>query len=425
MALTKSLGFQIVLILSLALCLRLGAGVWWQRGLPQGKQFRFGDSESYWLLGQGIAHGEPFEYGEKWLSIFRTPGYPIMLAGLFRLTGDDPPVWCARALSAVLGTMAVGAVMWLTWLLFDIRIARLAGLLAALYPGGIALGVLVLAEAPFCPLMVLHLIGWTVAYRAKKSSGQGLAALLGGACAGAATLMRPSWLLFTPFALLIAIAFFQHRRRQLWVGAAMLAGLCIVMSPWWVRNWQVSGRFVPTTLQVGASLYDGLNPRATGASDMYFINDFVRQQHQDKSTGPLTPRQFEVHVDRRLRRAAIEWARENPGRAAQLAGIKFVRMWNVLPNASELGSLPMRIAMMLGYTPLIVLGVVGSIRYARRGWPYALCFLPAVYFTLLHVVFVSSIRYRQPAMLTIIVLAAAALGMVLRPSPRKQTGLVN
>ena len=45
------------------------------------------------------------------------------------------------------------------------------------------------------------------------------------------------------------------------------------MAPWWVRNARVYGRFVPTALWMGASLYDGLNPAATGASDMRFLDE--------------------------------------------------------------------------------------------------------------------------------------------------------
>jgi hypothetical protein len=81
----------------------------------------------------------------------------------------------------------------------------------------------------------------------------------------------------------------------------------------------------------------------------------------------------------------------------------------------------MRVGMLVTYGPLLVLCLVGVWRYTRWGWPYALAWLPAVYLTLLHVVFVSSLRYREPAMLALIVLAAAVLSGALRPTHRAET----
>jgi hypothetical protein len=70
------------------------------------------------------------------------------------------------------------------------------------------------------------------------------------------------------------------------------------------------------------------------------------------------------------------------------------------------------LALLLTYTPLIVLAPVGLWRFRHLGWPIWLCLLPAIYLTSLHVVFVSSIRYRGPAMLPLIVLGAAAISRV-------------
>jgi hypothetical protein len=190
----------------------------------------------------------------------------------------------------------------------------------------------------------------------------------------------------------------------------MLAAMCLTLTPWWVRNYAVAGRFVPTTLQVGASLYDGLGPQATGASDMRFVPAFVAEQHAADALPDADLRgTFEDRVDRRMRDASLAWVKQNPARAMQLVCIKFLRMWNPLPNAAEFGSGTLRLLLALTYTPVIALAVVGVWKYARRDWPFLLCALPAIYFTCLHVIFVSSIRYRQPAMLLLIVLAAAVL----------------
>ncbi len=267
-------------ILSLALVVRLVAAWGWESRLAAGQRFFFGDSDGYWVLGQAIARGDPYQYGTSERQVFRTPGYPLLLAIVFRLCGDDAPVMAGRALGAILGAAAVGIVGWWTSVLFDGRAGRIAATIAAFYPGAIATSVFILSEAPFCSFMLAQLALWSAAWRASTRGAVCALALAGGAAGGYATLVRPSWLLFTPLALAVALAIDRgQRRRQLAIGAAMLAALVLVMLPWWIRNARVTGHFVATTLQTGASLYDGLNPKADGSSNMDFVPAFEERLH--------------------------------------------------------------------------------------------------------------------------------------------------
>ncbi len=413
----------LAIVLALALAIRLAAGVWWQSRLGDERSFGFPDSATYWELGQHIARGQPYEFGPHQTRILRTPGYPLVLAALMRVVGDDPPAMWARALGAVIGTLAVLCVAYLAWILFDDTVALIAAAMAALYPGAIAISTFVLSEAPFCLLMLLQLVLWVAAWRQGRTSPAAALAVASGLAAGAAVMMRPSWLLFTPFAAAIGIAFFPHRKRHLLLVVVMLAAICAVMAPWWIRNYRLAGRPVLTTSQVGASLYDGLSPEATGASDMQFVERFRNVQRQEDETAATPPAGlFEVRVDRRMLDASIEWTRQNPRRALELALIKLGRTWNVWPNAEELRSVPMRIVVTLGFVPLIILAICGAWRHLRQGWPYVLCVLPAVYVSLLHIVFVGSIRYREPPMMVLIVLAAAlAAPVVWRRVSRERT----
>jgi 4-amino-4-deoxy-L-arabinose transferase-like glycosyltransferase len=419
--LRKRAGDPIVWLLIAALAVRLGAAVWWQSRLPADRQFEFGDSDSYWVLAQKIVRGEPYEYGDPPRSIFRTPGYPLGLAGMMLFVGPNPPVIWARALGAVLGTLSVLGLYVLGLQLFDRTVGRVAALFGAFYPGAIALSVFVLSESLFCPLMVAQLIASTAAWKSVTPRAALLFALVAGGLAGAATLTRPSWLLFTPLsaALLLLGARLPLARRGLLV-TALATGMILTMAPWWVRNAQVSGRFVPTSLQVGASLYDGWNPQADGSSNMKPIDAFTINLAPQL---PADPSEREYRLDRDLNAAAVAWARANPGRAASLGLVKLSRLWNVWPNEAEYRSWPMRLAVLAPYVPLMALAILGAWKFTSRGWPWLLCWLPAIYFSLLHVVFVSSIRYREPVMLPLMVLAAVGLVELVRtqripPSPR-------
>ena len=407
--------WTLLLILTAALALRLAAGAWWQSRLPAGEKFGFGDSDSYWALGRAIAAGKPYRYGDA--QVFRAPGYPLLLAPLFWICGGEPPPALGFAYSAALSTAAVGGLFWLARNLFGSRVALLAAGLAAVYPGAIATGSFVLSEAPFAALMVCQLALWGLAWRGSGRRSVWLS-IAAGIVAGLAALVRPSWLLFTPLAIAIGLIASHERRRHWFGGVAMLAASIATMLPWWIRNGRLTGHFVPTTLQVGASLYDGLNPDADGSSNMAFVARFTADERQADAAaivGGAAPQDtFEYRLDRRMRTAAIAWASSHPARALELAGIKLERTWNIWPNEPGLRAWAIRLAVAAGYLPILLGGVWGAVRFSRRGWPFVLCWLPAAYVALLHVVFVGSIRYREPAMLGLIVLAAGVLGEWLK-----------
>jgi 4-amino-4-deoxy-L-arabinose transferase-like glycosyltransferase len=397
-------------VLALALALRVGAAFWWQSQLDS--RFLFGDSESYWCLAQTIARGQPYQFGTPDARVFRTPGYPVLLATLFRFVGDDPPVLAARLLGAGIGTLLVGAIYWLGCLAFDRRVGLTAAALTALYPGAIITSILVLTEATFGLMLVLQ-TGLLIRFgRLRSLPARGAGFLAVGLFAALATLVRPSWLLYVPLLAGVMVLGRAWRpagwsRRTAWfAGGTMFLGLVLCMFPWWIRNARVTGHFVPTTLQAGASLYDGLGPQATGGSDMRFVQTFTAEERANPSEidAPL-----EYRLDRRMRDAAVHAAEDDPARVLRLAGVKFLRMWNIWPNEPAFRSAWVRCGVLLSYGSVIVLALWGTRRRVADGWTLLVCWLPAVYLTALHLIFVSSIRYRQPLMPVLMVLAAATL----------------
>lgn len=415
--------YAVAAIILVALLLRLGAGWWWQSRLPAGSRFGFADSESYWQLAQTIYRGEPYQFANEDAKIFRTPGFPLVLSSVMFLTrNDNPSVYWARGLTAILGTLSVGGVMLLARQLFDGRAATIAGLLAACYPESISLGMLVLSESAFCPWMLLHLSAWIASLQqshGKRAIGW---ALLGGAASGAAVLVRPSWLLFLPFASACGWLIAPPRTRHLKLFSVMTAAMIVVLLPWWIRNYQVAGSFVPTTLQVGASLYDGISPTATGASNMEFAPRHVEMlRERDRTTPDNSGKTFEQRLDQWLHAESVAWAQSHPAEVARLAGVKLMRIWSPWPNDRGFSNLRVAIISAATFLPMMLCIAVGIRKTWHRGWSYQLCAVPAVYFTLLHMVFVGSIRYRQPAMLSLIVLAAGVISTWIRPNASDDT----
>ena len=431
-------GWWLSAILLLAFSVRvLAAWYWHSTTIESGRLLRLGDSDSYWVLAGHIARGEPYQYGSPDASIFRAPVYPILLSPFTLYSDEGQGIWMARLLGCGLGTFACFLIILWTQRFVGPRAAMISGLIAALYPGAIGMSIVILSEAVFCPLLLLTLMGW---HRAMQpQSGWWTACMLAGLSYGLAILARPSCLLLMPLAGTMVLLLHPHRFHQLRVLAVMALACVVVMAPWWIRNYGITGRFVPTTLQVGASLYDGWHTGASGASDenMNFVDDFIKAQrladqeilrqlppHESGQATEITQldlrlhSSFEYRLNARIQAAATAWAAKNVSVVVQLGLIKFGRTWSIWPAAGEVGSTWLRAVL-----TLTCFGVVMSAAWATwlgrpseaamsDAWLYGLCWLPAGYFTLLHMVFVGSIRYREPAVLVLVVLAGSALSQL-------------
>jgi 4-amino-4-deoxy-L-arabinose transferase-like glycosyltransferase len=392
-----------------ALFLRAGAAIGVQRWVerPPGRLCLIaGDAEGYWELARHIARGESFALYDPPRFVMRMPGFPLFLAGIMKLFGER--ILLTRILLAIVGTGACWLVYWLGRELADEATGRIAALLAALSPTMTVFSVLLLSETLFALTLLASLVTFARLIRAKAPRQALCAALLVGLSCGLATLVRPTWFLIAPAFALIAILRPVPRRQKLVDAALIVVAFSAVMAPWTIRNARVTGHFVPTTLWVGPSLYDGLSPQATGASDMRFI---------EKDGIYRNPGISEYGADQQYRRAAWEFVRAHPSRAAELTLIKLGRFWNPFPNADQFAHWAIRLGVGLYELPVLLLAVIGSWVARKDSLKLLLAAGPVLYFALVHALFVGSMRYRLPAEYALLVLSALAIGNLFPFSP--------
>ena len=224
-------------------------------------------------------------------------------------------------------------------------------------------------------------------------------ALVTGAAVGLVTYLRPTWLLVGPgLALLVFVCGHSPFRTRLVLATLICFALSVTLAPWTIRNAIVTGHFIPTTLWVGPSLYDGLNPGATGDSDMEFFE-------QDQ----LLQSMSEYDMDREYRRRAWSYAAANPAQVLRLAMVKQSRYWSPAPKTPQFDKPLIHVAAWLAYAPLLLLGGVGA-WFSRRDLTLLILTLaPLLYFAALHLLFVGSLRYRVPAEYPFAVLSAVGL----------------
>jgi hypothetical protein len=218
--------------------------------------------------------------------------------------------------------------------------------------------------------------------------------------------VRESALGLVVLTLLFVVCVNRLERRTL-VGAIVALALIVgSLIPWAARNQKVTGEWFWLTTRAGISLYDGVRPGATGASDLGDVKQMAAVRGLS-----------ETQWNRYFLDESIKAIKSDPGRIARLAGVKFLRMWNPFPNVATHQSTMVRVASVVWMVPLLIcvaITVVWLVRgRAAGGWRVTVfLLLPAIYLSVLHSLFVGSVRYRLGAVVMLEMLAAAVAVMI-------------
>jgi hypothetical protein len=243
----------LVAILLLALGLRIGFAL-----TPADPQAP--DSRGYARIAQSLYQDGRFEQrgdftaGELQDSSNYSPGLPIFVAGLYKLSGGVHPEF-ARIVLAIIGTIGV----FLAYLLGRRLGGPIAGLIAALvmatYPALLEFQSMIMTE----PLATTLLAGALLASFRASDRGGTVAWALAGLLLGLMAMVRPEYLVVG--ALLVLLALLRPRgaagRPRLVAASAAALAFLVPILPWTIRNAVVLDRLVPISTGSGKVLYIG------------------------------------------------------------------------------------------------------------------------------------------------------------------------
>jgi 4-amino-4-deoxy-L-arabinose transferase-like glycosyltransferase len=393
-----SRGPRVALLVVVALALAFRAG--WVLRLPTSEDClsNLPDQLEYLQLGRNLLErSELVFYSDLFqdeLRAYRTPGYPLLIAAM------RANVRAVRVAQAVIDGSTVIAVYVLARRWLPATRSLMAAALIAFNPFLIYFSGLLLTETLFTSMLAwgVALVVTTVPKRWASAAWW-----LGAIVLALSVLVRPSALLL-PILLAIGAAVANRRAGgpylARWappVATTVLLLQMAVLLPWGYRNWRALGSWVTTTTNSGVTLYDGLHPDATGASDQRFLRSMPQLRHMT-----------EVQRSEYLSNLAWQYAWQHPRRALELAARKVTRTWSPVPLSSDYGSRRNVIVGAVYMIPLLLLVVLGLWRGSLPAPAKVFLLLPAIYFTVAHAVSVGSLRYRLPADVPMAVVAASA-----------------
>jgi 4-amino-4-deoxy-L-arabinose transferase-like glycosyltransferase len=361
-----------------------------------------------------IAHGhwfvEPFEktfHGRLVPSAGHPPLWELLLGGVSFLGGTS--YLAHRAVGCILGAGTVVLVGLLARRLAGDRAGVAAACVAALYPVMVAADGSLMSEGLYTLLIAAALLA---ALRLRDRADARSAALLGAVVALAA-LTRSEALLLVPL-LVLPVALTRPAGRWRLAAIAVLAA-AVLIAPWTARNWAELGRPVLISTNDG-TLLAGANCGLTyHGIDTGFWNIRCISERSIRN---------EARQEARWRSEGLTYAGNHLGRLPVVLAVRLGRTLDVyqprrMVRFAEGRWIRAEQAGIVVYFLLLPFAVAGGLALRRRRGELLVMLVPVALVLLLSLIGYGIPRFRAPAEVTIVVLAAVALSRLYerwRPS---------
>jgi hypothetical protein len=354
--------------------------------------------------GRLAASGEFWVFGDR---AWEMPGTALFFAPAVWLFGPHAAIVPIRLIQALLVVIQCALIAFIAQRIFrKDNTAFIAACIAALYPFLIFYQGLLLSETLFDTLLLAGMAAlyWWRERRLRID----LAFVVACLCFVAATLTKATLTVLPP--ILLAVTAWCAGAKIPRVVTVIAAASCLYaafMSPWWIRNATLLHNFVPFTTSGALNLYLGNNPRNLNAGADWSTDA------DPEVVARINAMPDEMARQSAFSRLAVDYIRSNPDTFLRNAAKKFVRFWNITPNATQYQSRFYALISALSFGPVLALAIVCAVRRRRQWRLLAPLYLVIGYFTLLHVVTIASLRYRLPLEPLLIILAAEPLGAII------------
>ena len=331
----------------------------------------FPDANSYITIGKEIFSGNVIT------NDIYMPLYPI-------LTYISGGPFFQTIIDILFSVVSVWLIYLLSYTLFENRIAAiLSSFIAAVYPHFIFYSLSGLSEVFFTFLILLSFLFF---YRNRFYLAIVISIL--------ALLVRPTFDLINPILVILFVGVVHNSDWKTVTKYILIYSLTylIIMSPWWVHQYEKYGQFVRLNLGDGIVLYSGNNPLNTSGGGVG-REDGTSDMDLSKFRTIVNP----IERNQSMKKEALDYIVNNPSNFIDLAGTKFIRFWRLWPYTEHYQQWYIIALSLISYGSVLFMSIGFILRNSKKHFRKITPILAlSLYLTLVHMVTIGSIRYRFP-----------------------------